>query len=82
MPPAVKFIGDRDKWAWQLKDTAAFNQGLKLFPHGPEDLVWKDLFNETVNAYACSDDIVEAGKTCLKFKSSNKFLILSANSWL
>ncbi len=67
MPWAVKYIGDRDKWAWNYEtETAQFCEGLKLHEHRPEDIVWKYLL-EIKNNYFHT--VISEGNTCLQYKN-------------
>uniref|UniRef100_A0A6H1ZBS6 Putative DHH phosphatase family protein n=1 Tax=viral metagenome TaxID=1070528 RepID=A0A6H1ZBS6_9ZZZZ len=66
IPTFVKLIGDRDKWAWKFgRETALFNQGIKICPHQPQDKIWDELFDvERVRR------IQEDGIICEKFRDS------------
>jgi len=65
MPMAVQLIGDRDKWAWKLTDTAAFNEGMKLNDCDPTSNIWKRLiYNDTL----LIDNIIENGHVCIKHR--------------
>ena len=70
MPLAVALIGDRDKWAWKMRDQSEpFNQGMKLYPHAPTDAIWGELFDaQTRDASVAA--VIEAGKTCMAFRDS------------
>lgn len=70
MPACVALIGDRDKWAWKLGNTAAFNQGLYLYPHHPTDSVWKHLLDETSDDHFMTKQIIGEGEVCLRYRDS------------
>jgi len=66
MPTAVKLIADRDKWAWKFGEmTANFNEGLKLYSHQPDNLIWSELLN---NNRAFIDKIIQKGAICLRYR--------------
>ena len=67
MPRAVELIGDRDKWAWKFgKETAEFNQGLQLYPHQPQDIIWGDLLQHDL----LIKNICKKGKICLQYRDN------------
>lgn len=76
MPMAVQLVSDRDIWAWKLKDTAEFNEGLKLYPHQPEDRIWFSLLDENdcilkgdpPREEKVEDELIMLGKTCLQYR--------------
>lgn len=68
MPAAVTLIGDRDAWKWVYgKQTASFNEGLKLYPHQPQDIIWDDLLNGVISVAA---NIQVVGNICLKYRDA------------
>lgn len=70
VPPCVELIGDRDKWAWKFGNTAAFNQGLKLYPHHPSSSVWVYLLKETTEDDVMTKQIIQEGRICLKYRDN------------
>ncbi len=68
MPRAVELIGDRDKWAWKMTETANFNQGLKLYDCSPKSQIWDDLFHQ--NSIDLVVEICRRGATCIRFRDS------------
>ena len=66
MPAAVTLIGDRDAWKWVYgKQTASFNEGMRMYPHQPQDSIWVDLLDgDTMVA----SNIQVAGDICLKYR--------------
>lgn len=66
MPLAITLIADRDKWAWAYgKETARFNEGLKLFPHQPTDEIWDELLSGN---YGGVTSIMASGEICLRYR--------------
>lgn len=66
MPTFVKLIGDRDKWAWKFgKETAYFCLGMQLYPHQPQDEIWKELPDVEMVHH-----IQNKGKTCEQFRDN------------
>lgn len=75
MPDAVKFIGDRDKWAWKYrKDSEPFNLGMRAFPHLPQDNIWNILFVEdiegNIEGNLFIDKVQRTGETCKNFRDN------------
>lgn len=68
MPAAVTLIGDRDAWKWKYgKQTAQFNEGLKLHSRQPQDIIWDKLLNSDIGVTA---SIQAAGEICLRYRDS------------
>ena len=68
MPAAVLLIGDRDAWKWEYgRQTASFNEGLKLHSHQPQDTIWDDLLNSDISVAA---NIQVVGDICLKYRDA------------
>ena len=68
MPLAVKLIGDRDAWKWAYgKETARFNEGLKMCAHQPIDGIWDELLDDEGNADVITNIMVK-GEICLKYR--------------
>jgi len=72
MPAAIKLIGDRDAWKWVYGDnTASFNEGLKLYEHGPENDIWDALLNSNSTIQAADTaTIIDQGHTCLTYRDN------------
>jgi hypothetical protein len=65
-PHAVKHIGDRDTWAWKYGETTAkVCEGIKIFPHSPDQPIWDDLLGRAKGFNA----VAEAGQIALKYKA-------------
>jgi len=65
IPRAIQLIGDRDKWAWKFgKETAEVNQGIKLYPHQPMDIIWDALLKPDASLLK----IRVAGEICIKYR--------------
>jgi len=68
-PEAVKFIGDRDKWAWQYgRDTAFFCMGLMIEYTQPEGLIWDRLLHQ--HSQLVVNEIINQGKICMRFRDN------------
>lgn len=66
IPRGVELIGDRDKWAWRLDATAKFNEGLKLHPHQPQDLIWDKILKDDSETLSL---LCGTGETCLRYRN-------------
>jgi oligoribonuclease NrnB/cAMP/cGMP phosphodiesterase (DHH superfamily) len=70
IPHAVFLIADRDCWRWSGgKETAEFNQGLKIHDTRPTSGIWNAVFYES-DYHAFSERVCEQGRTCLSFRDS------------
>jgi len=68
MPHSIKLIGDRDAWKWVYgQSTAFFNEGLKLYKHGPEEKIWESLLSTNLNL---TQKIMDEGRTCLTYRDN------------
>jgi len=66
MPVGVYLIGDRDCWRWADRERSErYNQGIRMYPHQPQDTVWDDVL-ESRNLL----EILSAGEICLKYRDS------------
>lgn len=67
MPCSIRLIGDRDKWANKLGDmTAQFNEGIKMFSHGPADPIWDDLLGKEKSL----QQIIDLGKAAILYRNN------------
>jgi len=66
MPLAVKLIEDYDLWKFNIPNTEAFHEGLKLVPNHPEDPVW-DLILHNGNTIGVSN-LVRRGEDCILYR--------------
>lgn len=77
MPAAVALIGDRDAWKWVYgKQTASFNEGMRMYPHQPQDSIWDDLLS---NDLSIADNVQVIGSICLKYR--DKICEVYRNLW-
>jgi len=68
MPAAVTLIGDKDTWKWKYgRQTACFNEGLKLHLHQPQDTIWNALLNRDM---LVAVNIQVTGEICLRYRDA------------
>lgn len=67
-PTAIQLIDDMDRWQWQYGErTANFCEGMKLYPHQPEDEIWQRILKDNTNANDTVMDIIDKGKVCVQY---------------
>ena len=74
-PLFTKYIADYDVWAFKYGDeTRAFEKGLSLYSHDPEDQIWQTLFdqylfgNDESGKNNLTKSIVEKGKLLIHYR--------------
>ncbi len=66
LPRAVQLTGDRDVWTWRYgEETAAFCEGIRLTPHDPQALIWKDLLDGQQKTL---DVVLREGAVCRRYQ--------------
>lgn len=70
MPEAIRLVGDRDAWKWAYGvRTAYFNEGLKLYDHGPESTLWISLLSNEIDNSRI-EEVIEKGRICIDYRDS------------
>lgn len=65
LPEALKLIDDMDRWIWQYGDkTSHFCEGIKLYPHQPQDPIWDELLRQDNDRMI---DLIAEGKICVQY---------------
>lgn len=79
-PMFTKLIADYDVWTFKYGDyTRQFQKGFELYPHDPEDKIWKDLLHEEGTATTDKqgilrmpilERIINDGKTIIAYRKN------------
>jgi len=66
IPPAVELIQAWDIWNHGFsKYVEPFKEGLALYPHQPNDEIWKELFDINSTRWL---DVIRKGVTCVRYR--------------
>lgn len=65
-PKITKLVDDWDMWEFKYKETRAFNEGFKSYPHGPESNIWEQLEKDESLAMK----IIDEGNIIVNYRNS------------
>jgi len=69
-PPAVLYVGDVDKWAWQYKEiTDYFIEGLKVHITTAGSETWEILLKDNQDSIKLTDEILMKGRLFIDYRN-------------